>query len=134
MGLSRNPNSFSQKACAFLKTRGYKILPVNPKTDIIEGQACYDSVESLPDVQAAIFFTNPRVTEEILPRCKAKGITHVWFQRGSADPSVFKRAETLGLNYKNSCVFLHHPNAGFPHNLHRFIERVFKIEQWLDRI
>ena len=124
LGLSRNPKSFSRQACAFLKTEGYEIYPVNPNTDVIEGQACYNSVESLPAVPAAIFFTPPRVTESLLPVCKDKGIINVWFQQGSADKAVITIADELGLIYKNSCVFLHHPHAGFPHNFHRLIVRM----------
>jgi len=129
LGLSRNPKSFSRQACAFLKTEGYEIYPVNPNTDVIDGQACYNSVESLPEVQAAIFFTPPRVTESLLPVCKDKGIIDVWFQQGSADKAVISIADNLGLNYKNSCVFLHHPHAGFPHNLHRSIVRILGMEK-----
>lgn len=128
IGLSGNPKSFSRGACNFLKTQGCTIYPVNPNVKEIEGQTCYRSLETVPEVQAAIFFTNPRVTVEQLPACKEKGITQVWFQQGSADDAAINKAKELGIQYKNSCVFLHQPNAGFPHNFHRLINKVFKID------
>ncbi|PKM76708.1 MAG: hypothetical protein CVU90_11025 [Firmicutes bacterium HGW-Firmicutes-15] len=129
LGLSRNPKSFSRQACALLKSEGYEIYPVNPNTDVIDDQTCYNSVESLPEVQAAIFFTTPRVTETLLPVCKDKGIIEVWFQQGSADNAVIKAADDLGMTYKKSCVFLHQPNAGFPHNFHRLMVRILGIDK-----
>lgn len=124
LGLSRNPKSFSRQAYDFLKSKGYEMYPVNPSAGIIEGQKSYDSVASLPELEAAIFFTPPRVSETLLPECRKKGIMEVWFQPGSADDAVMNLADELGVKYENSCVFLHHPEAGFPHNVHRFIMRV----------
>jgi len=129
LGLSRDSKSFSRQACTFLRSKGYEIFPVNPNVDIIDGQTCYPSVESLPEVQAAIFFTPPRITETLLPKCKEKGIVEVWFQQGSADQAVMKAADELGIAYNNSCVFLHNPEAGFPHNIHRFVVKILGIDQ-----
>lgn len=128
VGLSGNPKSFSRGACNFLKSQGCSIYPVNPNAKEIDGQTCYNSLYAVPQVQAAIFFTNPRVTVEQLTICQDKGITHLWFQQGSADADVIDKAQKLNLQYKISCVFLHHPKAGFPHSFHRFINRVFRID------
>lgn len=128
VGLSGNPKSFSRDACSFLKSQGYIIYPVNPNVKEIDGQTCYNSLDTVPPVQAAVFFTNPRVTVEQLAICKEKGITHLWFQQGSADADVVDKAQKMGLQCKISCVFLHQPNAGFPHNVHRFINKVFRID------
>lgn len=128
VGLSGNPKSFSRGACNFLKSQGYTIYPVNPNVHEIDSQTCYASLDSVPQVQAAIFFTNPRVTVQQLEICKEKGITHLWFQQGSVNVDVIDKARELGLQHKVSCVFLHHPNAGFPHNFHRFINKVFRID------
>ncbi|HEX3011368.1 MAG TPA: CoA-binding protein [Syntrophomonadaceae bacterium] len=127
LGLSRNPNSFSRKACSFLASQGCEVFPVNPSADNIDGRTCY-TIESLPEVQAAIFFTNPRVTSKLLPSLKSKGIVHAWFQRGSADQTVIKEAQELGISYKNSCLFMHHPNASFPHRFHGGILRLFNLD------
>lgn len=129
LGLSRNPKSFSRQAWSFLRSKGYKLYPVNPNADTIDGVRCYPSVEELPEVQAAIFFTPPQTTGQLLPQLKAKGIEHVWFQQGSADKAALQAAQRLGLEYVDSCVFLHHPESGFPHNVHRFIANLFGRDQ-----
>lgn len=130
LGLSRDPKAFSRTACTFLASQGCDIYPLNPHTDNIDGLTCYQTVASLPDqVQAAIFFTPPRVTEQLLPQCKERGILDIWFQQGSADEAVLKVAEKMGFNFTRSCVFMHHPAAGFPHNFHRFIVNILGKER-----
>lgn len=129
LGLSRDSKSFSRQAYAFLKSQGYELYPVNPNIEAIDDQECFNSVENLPDVQAAVFFTSPRVSEKLLPVCKSKGITDVWFQQGSADSAVLKAADDLGMAYRKSCVFMHLPNAGFPHNFHRFLARILGMDK-----
>ncbi len=52
------------------------------------------------------------------------------FQQGSANNDVLNKAIELGLKYKNSCVFLYHQNAGFPHNFHRLINKVLRIDMY----
>lgn len=131
VGLSRNPKSFSAQACKFLSEQGCQLYGVNPLSTEINGIPCFPSLDQTPDVQGAIFFTNPRITEKVLPQCLDKGIKQVWFQQGAADNAVLRLAQQLGLNYTNSCLFLHHPKAGFPHSLHRFIARAFKLDDTL---
>lgn len=129
LGLSGNPKSFSRGVFRFLSEQGYKIYPVNPALEQVEGHKCYKTIESVPAAEAVLFFTNPRVTLELLRDCKARGFEHVWFQQGAADEEVLKLARQLDLDYKYSCVYLHHNKAGFPHSIHRFINRTFKLNQ-----
>jgi predicted CoA-binding protein len=129
VGLSGDPKSFSRGVFKFLSEQGYEIYPVNPALEQVENQKCYKSIDSVPAVEAVLFFTNPRVTSELLSACKAKGIEHVWFQQGAADEEVLNIARQLNLDYQNSCVYLHHNKAGFPHSFHRFINRTFKLNR-----
>ncbi|HCF51419.1 MAG TPA: hypothetical protein DER60_14125 [Syntrophomonas sp.] len=131
VGLSRDPKSFSRGACKFLIDQGCELVAVNPREENIAGIVSMPSLDLIPEVDGAIFFTNPRVTVTLLPQCLDQGIKKVWFQQGSADEAVLKLAQQLGLSYVNSCVFLHHPRAGFPHNVHRAVARVFKLDNTL---
>lgn len=124
IGLSRNPKSFSRQAYNLLKANGHELFPVNPNLENIDQDRCYQTIADVPAVEAAVFFTNPQTTLELLPACRDKGITSVWFQPGAANPETMQEAERLGLKAVNSCVFLHHPGSGFPHNVHRFINNL----------
>ncbi|NLX87910.1 MAG: CoA-binding protein [Syntrophomonadaceae bacterium] len=127
IGLSRDPKSFSRRAAKLLVDEGCSLVAVNPQADNIDGITSVPSISQLPEVDGVIFFTNPQVTITLLQQCLDQGIKRVWFQQGSADDAVLEQARKLGLNYVDSCVFLHHPRAGFPHNVHRALSRIFKI-------
>lgn len=129
IGLSRESGGFSRKAYEFLKSEGYRLYPVNPHTDNIDGDKCYLSLKEIPRVEAAIFFTKPEITKQMLPICQQKGIQNLWFQFGSFNSEVISAAEKLGLKPVSSCVFLHHPNSKFPHNIHRFINGFFSKDK-----
>lgn len=131
VGLSRNPKSFSRGACKFLIEQGCKLVAVNPRETNIGGIKSLPSLTEVPEVDGVIFFTNPQVTATLLPQCLDKGIRRVWFQQGTADGTVLRLAQQMGLHYTNSCVFLHHPKAGFPHNVHRAIATIFKLDDTL---
>jgi len=124
LGLSRKPNSFSRKAYDFLKKEGYDLVPINPHVTNIDGEKCYRSLSEINDIQAAIFFTSPEVSRELLPLCKEKGINNLLFQFGSITKEDLKEANALGLNARYACVFLYHPHAGFPHNVHHFLHNL----------
>ncbi|MFZ5944681.1 MAG: CoA-binding protein [Bacillota bacterium] len=124
LGLSRNPKSFSRNAYDFLQKEGYQLYPVNPKGEDAEGINFFSSLDDVPPVEGAVFFTSPEVSKELISHCAAKNIRNLWFQLGSIDESGLVKARNLGLNAKKSCVFLHHPNSGFPHNIHRAINNL----------
>lgn len=132
IGLSRNPKSFGRGACKFLAAQGCTLVAVNPLQDNIDGIVSVPSLDLVPEVDGAIFFTNPRVTAQLLPQCLEKGIKRVWFQQGAADEAVLRMAKQMDISYTNSCVFLHHPKAGFPHTIHRAIARIFKLDNTLE--
>jgi len=129
LGLSRSPKAFSRQVYSFLLTKGYELYPVNPNADNIDGRPCFPTVAALPPVQGAIFFTPPEITAKLLPLCQQQGIKEVWFQQGAANQTVLEEASRLGITYVDSCVFLHHPESGFPHNFHRFMVKIFSKGQ-----
>lgn len=90
-----------------------------------EYDAGSDSSPKRPFFTKVSHFTPPEITAKLLPLCKKQGIDDVWFQQGSADQSVLSKAAQLGVSYVDSCVFLHHPESGFPHNFHRFMVKIF---------
>ncbi|MFZ7103486.1 MAG: CoA-binding protein [Peptococcaceae bacterium] len=121
LGLSRNPRSFSRGAYHFLKEQGYRLYPVTPHADSIDDIKCAKSLAEIPDVEGAIFFTNPEVSKELLSQCREKGIKNLWFQTGSLAKDELAKVKDSGFNATNSCVYLHHPASGFPHNVHKFV-------------
>ncbi|MFB0567838.1 MAG: CoA-binding protein, partial [Candidatus Bathyarchaeia archaeon] len=50
VGLSTNPTKDSYKVAKYLKTMGYRVIPVNPFADVILGEECYKSLLDVPEI------------------------------------------------------------------------------------
>ena len=66
-----------------LRERGYEVVPVNPTTDVAEGDPCYPDLAHVPGgVKAVVCATAPEHVEGTIWECADLGITHVWVHRG----------------------------------------------------
>src|SRR5438132_4125269 len=52
VGASRDPTKDSHTVAAYLKSHGYKIIPVNPTTDRILEETSYKSLLDIPEEKA----------------------------------------------------------------------------------
>src|SRR2546428_13791610 len=52
VGASRDPTKDSHTVAAYLKSHGYKIIPVNPTTDSILEETSYKSLLDIPEAKA----------------------------------------------------------------------------------
>jgi hypothetical protein len=48
VGASKNPEKEAFTVPAYLKQHGYMIIPVNPTTDLVDGQKSYPSLSDIP--------------------------------------------------------------------------------------
>ena len=61
------------------KAAGYTVYAVNPHLTTFEGDPCYPDVQAIPETPDAVFIlANPKVTDQIVQQCIARGIKHVW--------------------------------------------------------
>ena len=59
IGASRDKNKYGYKIFADLRSAGYKVYPVNPNAESIDGVKCYPSLSSLPEKPAVVDFVVP---------------------------------------------------------------------------
>ncbi len=107
VGASRNPEKDAYRVPEYLKSKGYKIIPINPRADEILGEKAYPSLDSLPDELARLVdvvdvFRPPeeavRVVEQVirLKERTGKDIV-VWFQFGTSSDEAVEKALKAGL-------------------------------------
>jgi len=125
-GLSDRKGGVSLQIYRLLAGQGYKVLPINPNRSEVTGVKCYSSLNKLPEqVEAAIVVTNPQISKNIAQECKQAGISEIWFQYNTMDDELKDWCDQNEINWIQSCVLLHHNGAGFPHNAHRFLYKLF---------
>lgn len=110
VGLSPKEDRPSHVVAKYLKSQGYRIIPVNPNADEILGEKCYPDLSSLPSpIDVVDIFRRP---EDVLPivdeaiKIKAKVI---WMQEGIINEEAAEKAGKAGLEVvMDHCMLKEH--------------------------
>jgi hypothetical protein len=117
VGCSDRPSRTSFAIYKYLKNRGYKVIPVNPDHETVDGDECYPNLLAIPQDEAidiVTIFRNPRYTEEMvriaIDRSRATGERFaIWTQLGVSSREAEQLAIEAGLPYiKNRCIMVEH--------------------------
>lgn len=98
VGCSPNPARPSHYVSEYMRSRGYRIVPVNPGHKKILGETCYPSVADIPfPVDVVNVFRRPEealtpILEAIAAKAKA-----IWLQDGITHPEGEELARQAGL-------------------------------------
>jgi len=122
VGMSRSEKKFSSMLYKNLKVKGYRLFAVNPNTANNHGEACFDSILSLPEkVDGVVIVTPPNQTEKVVREAISAGIKYIWIQQGAESQEAIDFCEKKGINViHNQCVLMFAEPSGFPHKLHQF--------------
>lgn len=83
-GASREGRKFGNYAYKELRSKGYKLFPVHPKAEKIEGDKCYTSLSEIEEpIDAAFVSLKPQQTENVVRDLCAAGVKKVWIQQGA---------------------------------------------------
>jgi len=107
VGLARDPSKDSYMVAQFLKSRGWRIIPVNPFADEILGEKCYKSLLDLPaDIQKALEVVDifrpsqdvPPIVDQAVQLKEKNGKPYVvWMQLRIVNEEAAARARSAGL-------------------------------------
>jgi predicted CoA-binding protein len=119
VGWSPKPDRPSHRVAAFLKSRGYRVIPVNP------GQAGQEALgetvrASLAEVWAEAgpvdmvdIFRRPDEAGAVVDEAIALGAKAVWMQLGVIDEAAAERARAAGLTaVMDRCPAIEIPRLG----------------------
>ncbi|MDI6803245.1 MAG: CoA-binding protein [Bacteroidota bacterium] len=127
VGVSQTGKKFSNAAYKELKSKGYQVFPVNPKTETISGEKCFPNLKSLPEkVGGVVVITKPTETEKIVREAYTLGIKHIWIQQGAeSDEAIhFCKEQNVNVIY-GECILMFAEPAAFFHRAHRWVWGVF---------
>jgi len=110
VGLSANKERPSYGIAAYLKEHGYKIIPVNPKEDIILGERCYPSLTSIDEqVDIVDVFRRSEEAETVADEAIKIGAKVVWMQEGIVNERAAAKARDAGLEViMDMCMMKEH--------------------------
>ena len=110
VGLSSNPMRASHEVAAYLKSAGYRIIPVNPNETEVLGEKAYARLEDVREpVDIVDVFRRaeevPAVAESAIG-IKAKVL---WMQLGIENAEAAERARAAGLVVvEDACLLVEH--------------------------
>lgn len=100
VGCSTTPGKPAHDVPAYLRRRGYEIVPVNPFADEILGERSYDSLAAVPDAVAidviCVFRPSDEVAGIVDEALERDDGAAIWTQLGIADDAAAARAESAG--------------------------------------
>jgi len=127
-GVSRTPQTHgANNVYRRLRERGYQVFAVNPNTDRVEGDRCYQDLKSIPGgVEAVVIGTRPEIAGDTIRECAELGITRVWMHRGPGAGSVSAAATSYGRAHAitvidGGCPLMFGPTADLGHKIMRLV-------------
>lgn len=113
VGASDNPEKYGNEILHDLKSRGYKVYPINPRLEEIDGMKCYPSLSDLPvTVDVVDIVVPPEVTEKVIRECQHLGLKRIWMQPGSESQEAIDFCDVNDLGVVHDvCVMMSGPNV-----------------------
>lgn len=110
VGISQKEDRDSYRVAAYLKGRGFKIIPVNPQADEILGEKCYARLADIPfKADVVDVFRKPSALPELADEIVAYRPKSAWFQLGVINNSAAKKIADAGIEVvQNLCIKVEH--------------------------
>ena len=113
VGLSPKPERDSHRVAAYLKRRGYQIIPVNPGHPRLLDELCYPRLSAIPSEQPLDIVNLFRRSELVGPHVDEAiargGVKLIWMQFGIVDEAAARRAEAAGIRVvMDRCLMVDH--------------------------
>jgi uncharacterized protein len=110
VGLSSNPMRASHEVAAYLKSAGFRIIPVNPNETAVLGEKAYARLEDMPGpVDIVDVFRRAEEIPVVAESAIGIGAKVLWMQLGIENSGAAERARAAGLVVvEDACLLVEH--------------------------
>jgi uncharacterized protein len=114
VGASNDPSKPGRNIPTYLKSQGFRIIPVNPRGGEIIGEQAYASLRDIPEpVDVVEVFRPAEEAPDIARDAVAIGAKVLWLQSGIASEEAAAIAEEAGLKVvMDRCMGVTHGQLG----------------------
>jgi predicted CoA-binding protein len=118
IGASDRPDRPSYGVMAYLQSRGYRVIPVNPQItgEHVHGEYIWRSLDQIGEpIDMVDIFRRSEAAGEAVDEAIAAGAKSVWMQIGVINEAAAARAEAAGLKVvMDRCPKMEIPRLGVP--------------------
>ncbi|MGD0694856.1 MAG: CoA-binding protein [Terriglobia bacterium] len=106
VGLSSKPTRASYGVAAYMKARGYRIIPVNPHEESVLGEKACASLDDVPGpIEIVVIFRRSEFVPEVVEAAIRRGAKVIWMQEGVVHEEAARRARDAGLDViQDRCI------------------------------
>ena len=98
VGLSDSPLRPSHGVSAYMQTRGYRIIPVNPRIKEALGEAAYPSLLDVPEkIHIVNIFRRPEFVGEVVDQAIQLKVPAIWMQEEVINEAAAEKASNIGI-------------------------------------
>src|ERR1700736_6683187 len=114
VGLSPNPARPSHGVASYMKSAGYRIIPVNPNEREVLGERSYARVEDVPGrIEIVDIFRRPEDVPPVVDGAIRAGAKVVWMQLGIDNAEAGEKARAAGIMVvMDACILVEHQKDG----------------------
>lgn len=107
LGASSDRSKYGNKCVRAYLDEGWRVVPVNPSGGTIEGLPVEKRLADISgDLDRIAVYLPPPVTYDLLDEIAAAGGSKVYFNPGTADDRVLKRAAELAIPAVPACAIV----------------------------
>ena len=107
VGASNDRGKFGNKGLRAFARAGWRVFPVHPGEDQVEGLA---AVRAVGDIDAALdvvsLYVPAVIGVRLLPAIAAKGVGELWVNPGAESGELLAEARRLGLRVRQTCSII----------------------------
>ena len=104
IGASQDRRKYGNKAVRAYHDNGYRVYPINPNEEEVEGLRTYPTIDAVPDeIDYVSLYVPPAVGIKLLPAIAAKGPKELWLNPGSESDELIEAAADLHLRTILAC-------------------------------
>lgn len=110
VGHSDKPHRTSYRIAQYLREAGYKVYPVNPTVDEIDGEKSYASLTDVPEsIDIVNVFRRSEHLDGVVEEAIAVNAKSVWAQLGVIDEQAAQRANDAAMPIvMDTCIKVAH--------------------------
>jgi len=110
VGLSDEPDRPSYGVAFYMKSQGYRIIPVNPQIKSSLGEQSYASLLNVPEkIDIVNIFRRPEFVEEVVDQAIRLKVPAIWMQEGVVHQEAAEKARQAGaFVVMDGCILLEH--------------------------